>query len=99
MNFNPHDEPDLTPIWITIYYDFSIQQITGKAYERSMVNRGCLFGFVFQCLLMDYPDIQRRYPPGNLSFSLNGVAPEIETPLQDGDEIRLMVEQNSPFDS
>ena len=97
MNFNQHEEPDLTPIWITIYYDPLIQQITGKTHERSMVNRGCPFGFVFQCLLIDYPDIEKRYPPGILAFTLNGTAPEVETPLQDGDNIILMVLQNSPF--
>jgi len=95
MDFKLQGEPDLTPIWITIYYDFLIQNITGKTYERSMVNRGCPFGFVFHCLLVDYPDIQRLYPPGILAFTLNGLAPEFKTPLQDGDEICLMVEKDN----
>ena len=78
-------EPDLTPIWITIYYDTALQKITGTSKERSMVNSGCPFGFVLESILISYAEIRKRYPPGILGFTLNGQAPEPSTPLKDGD--------------
>lgn len=78
-------EADLTPIWITIYYDTALQMITGTAKDRSMVNNGCPFGFILESLLISYSEIGKRYAPGVLGFTLNGQPPDPSTPLRDGD--------------
>lgn len=91
------EEADLTPIWITIFYDPALQLITGKAKAQAMVNRGCPFGFILTCLLMDYPQIERLYPPGVLGFTLNGQPPEMSAPLADGDQLCFMVCDDLPF--
>jgi len=96
MDFMPAAEGDLTPIWITLYFDRAMQMIVGKPVMRSMVNRGCPFALVLECLLIDYPEIQKRYPPGVLSFTLNGTAPELWTPLADGDRAAFFVEHEMP---
>lgn len=84
-------EPDLTPIWVTIYYDPQLRAITGKAKERAMVNRGCYFGFVLESVLISYSEIRKKYPPGILGFTLNGQPPDLLTPLKDGDLLCLLV--------
>lgn len=91
MKQDQHNEPDLTPIWITIYYDTEIQAITGKAKERTMVNRGCPFCFVLESVLISYEGIKKMYPPGTLGFTLNGQPPDFLTPLQEGDRLYFMV--------
>lgn len=80
-----YPEPDLTPIWITIYYDTALQRITGKTKELSMVNNGCPFAFVLQSILISYAEIEKKYPPGVLGFTLNGQPPDPSTSLKDGD--------------
>lgn len=85
MKIHPSCEPDLTPIWITIYYDKALQKITGRAKERAMVNNGCPFGFILESILISHSEIKKRYPPGVLGFTLNGQPPELLTSLKDGD--------------
>lgn len=86
-----HNESDLTPIWITIYYDKTLQTIVGRAQERAMVNIGCPFGYVLHCVLTSYPEIKRRFPPGVLGFTCNGIPPDILRPMKDGDRIYFLV--------
>jgi hypothetical protein len=88
-------ESDLTPVSITIYYDKKLQTIVGKSQERTMVNLGCPFGFLLKCVLVSYPEIKRRFPPGILGFTLNGVPPDILDPLKDGDRICFLVCEDS----
>jgi len=84
-------EPDLTPANITIYYDERLQAVVGKAKERVFVNKGCPFGYMFQCVMVSYPEIEQHFPPGILGFTLNGVPPDVMDPLKDGDQICFLV--------
>lgn len=92
------EEPDLTPIWITITYDQKLQFITGKKKERSMVNQGCPMLFILQCLFTDHPEIQKKYPPGVLGFTINGKIPGTFAKFNDGDKISFFVwDDKSPL--
>ena len=95
MDTAAQQKVDLTPIWITLYFDPAMQMVVGKPVMRSMVSKGCPFWFVLRNLLSDYPEIWRRHPPGTLGFTLNGVAPALETLLADGDRIAFFVNQHA----
>ena len=86
-----HEDVDLAPAWVDIYYDLTLQQITGHFRERSMVNRGCPFIFVLQSVLMSYPEIEKQFPPGVLGFTLNGVSPGMMDALKEGDRVCFVV--------
>ena len=90
------NEPDLTPIWVDIYYDHRLQSIIGMAKDRAMVNRGCPFAFILECLFVDFPEIEQRYPPGALGFTLNRRSPDVFEKLKDGDQIHFMIFDNFP---
>lgn len=90
-------EVDLSPIFVDVYCDTALQFITNYHHTRAMVNKGCAFAFILSCLLLDHPEIEERYPPGVLGFTLNGRVPEIDTPLNDGDKICFTIEIHSPF--
>jgi hypothetical protein len=89
-------EDGFSLVRITMDFDRAMQLIVGSPSIDSIVDEGCPFWFVFRNLLADYPEIWNRYPPGTLGFTLNGVAPELETPLADGDRITFFVEQEAP---
>ena len=40
-----------------------------------------------------YPEIKKRYPPGILTFSINGIPPKLYSPLLDGDVVMFSVSQ------
>ena len=85
-------EADLDhPARVTVYYDQSLQPITGKTSEEIWVNPGCPFLFVLNSIFQSYPEIEERYPPGILGFTLNEQVPEAETPVADGSRISFLV--------
>lgn len=89
--------PSLEPIWIDIVYDTKLQRITGKAMERTMCNSGCPFFVILHCVLTEYPDIPRRFPPGVLGFTVNGIAPDIDQPMHDGNVVSFSTDITHPF--
>ena len=91
MKYIGSKEPDLSPIWITVYYDSKLQLITGMPEERIMINQGCPFIFILQSIFMSYKEIQKKYPPGILGFTLNGEPPNPGTLLNEGDSVCLAV--------
>lgn len=77
-----------------------LARITGWRETQSLNNEGCPFFFVFECLLVDYPEILRRYPPEAevLAFTINGVPPtDFGYPLQDGDQVCFWIHRKMGF--
>jgi hypothetical protein len=75
------------PIYITVKFDETLEKITEIKECRSMVSKDLPFTFFLHCILIDYPKIKKKYPPGVLVFSINGRAPETDSVLQDGDTV------------
>jgi molybdopterin converting factor small subunit len=93
MKSTEFNEADLTPITINIFYDSQLQRITGLSEEKAVVNNGCPFFFLLESVFMTHRDIQRKYPPGILVFSLNGKIPNPNTQLKDGDIVSFIVQE------
>jgi hypothetical protein len=77
---------------ITVKYDKVLEAIVGVSEHPVIMSQGCPFGFLLECILMDYPKIKKKYPPGVLRFLVNGVAPKTYSPLFDGDEVCFWTE-------
>lgn len=86
------------PVTVWIYYDPVLQNITGTAKEWAVVNKHSPFCFLFDNLLREYPRILTRFPPeaGLLGFTLNNRPPQMDTPLDEGDEIRFGIYPPTP---
>jgi hypothetical protein len=91
MDLERFREAGFTPVRITMEFDPGMQLVVGEATIEAIVDEGCPFGFVLQNLLIDYPEIWNRYPPGILGFTLNGVAPPFDAPLAEGDRLQFFV--------
>jgi len=86
------------PIKIKIFYDKALQAITGKAEEEMLASEGVPFMFILSSIFVSYPEIEKKYPPGVLGFTVNGRPPEDFSILEDGDEIAFVVVENKgPF--
>ncbi|OGQ05264.1 MAG: hypothetical protein A2W61_08400 [Deltaproteobacteria bacterium RIFCSPLOWO2_01_44_7] len=75
-----------------------LAEITGWRQISSFSNEGCPFAFLFESLLVDYPEILERYPPEAevLAFTVNGVAPtDFGYPLQNGDNLRFWIQRGA----
>lgn len=86
--------PDFRPdgaIKIRITYDKTIQDVTGVAEDISYASPGAPFGMVFNSILFEHPEIRKKFPPGVLGIELNGLPPDVDTPLRDGDRIHLLI--------
>ena len=81
------------PIRLTIRYDKELQKIIGHEEDPTMMSEGVTFGFLLHTILTDYPEIKKRYPPGILTFSINGIPPKLYSPLLDGDMVMFSVSQ------
>ena len=87
-------EPAYRPegsIAIRITYDETIQRLTGVAEDISYASPGAPFVMVFNSILFEHPEIQKNFPPGVLGIELNGGRPDVDTLLQDGDRIHLLI--------
>lgn len=79
------------PITITIQFDTELQKLTGKAGHPVIMSQGATFMFLLMSVMEEYPDIQKKYPPGTLRFTINEIPPKIYTPLLDGDIVSFSV--------
>lgn len=87
-------EPDFRPdgsIKIRIMYDDTIQQVTGVAEDISYASPGAPFLLILDSILVEHPEIRKRFPPGVLGIEVNGGRPDVDTMLQDGDRIHLLI--------
>jgi len=72
---------------ILVKYDRELAKITGRREEESMINEGQPFLLFLHFFLTTYPEIKKKYPPGELAFFLNGRPPADFETLSDGDVI------------
>ncbi len=72
---------------IIIQYDKTLQEITGTAEDPARLSSNSIFAWLLECILIEYPEIEEKYPPGTLYFHVNGYAPKPHSPLFDGDEV------------
>lgn len=76
---------------ISIEYDETLQGITGTTHNPVQLSDNATFAWLLECLLLEYPEIEQRYPPGRLYFHISGIAPKTYTLMRDGDEVFLGV--------
>lgn len=79
------------PIRIAIYYDATLEEITGKWEEVAWVSEEMPFLRFLSIIFASYPEIEERYPPGVLGFAINGRPPEALDTLKDGDKVSFQV--------
>jgi len=76
---------------LTLRYDKTLQRITGRAEEPMFMGEGGVFVYLLQNVFMAYPEMERRYPPGTIGFTINGTPPKPHSPLFDGDTVFFSV--------
>jgi hypothetical protein len=81
------DEPQK----VIVTYDKTLQLITEKEEEECFISPKLSFLIFFHMVLQSYPEIQKRFAPGVLGFTVNGKPPELDAKLQDGDTIHFSV--------
>lgn len=97
LSMPPRDESEFPlgePIKIRITYDKTLQGLTGVSEYFSYASPGAPFILILDAIFTEHPIIQKTYPPGVLGFTLNGLAPDVHTPLNDGDVIHLLIPEN-----
>ena len=76
---------------IHIRFDGELQKITKMEGFSMMISEGASFIFLLQSIFMEYPKIEKKYPPGVLGFSINGIPPRDYAMLFDGDTVDFCV--------
>ena len=79
------------PITLTIRFDRELQKITSKEEHPAIINEGAPFSFLLMSVFAEYPEIENKYPPGTLGFTINGEPPKLYSPLFDGDVVSFFV--------
>lgn len=77
------------PCEVIIKYDRTLSKITGCLREKCIVSDELPFIFFLKNLFETYPEIELKYPPGELAFMVNGGAPNEFDLLSNGDEILI----------
>ena len=80
-------------MFLKVQYDEELQKITGKEEEPMVMGEGGTFLYLLQNIFIEHPELEKRYPPGVLGFSINGISPKTYTPLFDGDIIEFRVRE------
>ena len=83
------------PIRINVRYDKELQKITRKEGHPVIMSEGSTFVYLLMNIFMEHPNIEKRYPPGALGFSINGIPPKTYTPLFDGDKVDFSVSSST----
>ena len=78
-------------IRVTVRYDSALQKITGRAEDPMLMGEGSTFLYLLQNVLMAYPEIEEKYPPGALGFLIHETPPKTYSPLFDGDIVFFSV--------
>ena len=81
-------------ISVNIKFDENLEKIVGTVRYRITMSEGSNFGFLLQSIFLDYPEIEKKYLPGELGFLVNNVPPQIYTPIFDGDIVVFFVNFN-----
>ena len=79
-------------IKITVFYDSTLQKITGTESDPVFMSEWSTFVYLLKNVFISYPEIEKKYPPGQLGFIINGKPPtNPTTPLFDGDKVEFIV--------
>lgn len=78
---------------ISIRFDKELQNITQTEGFPMMISEGASFLFLLQSVFIEYPKIEKKYPPGALGFSINGIPPRNHAVLLDGDTVDFFIPQ------
>jgi len=81
-------------ITVNVEYNQEIEKITGIKRHPVVMNYGATFMFLLQSIFIEYPEIEKQYPPSILGFSINGVPPKLYTPLFDEDTVFFYTNKN-----
>lgn len=76
---------------VGITFDGEVALLAGKESSTSWTRDGLPFVFLLNSILTEHPELEERYPPGRLAFTVNGESPEPLTPIRDGDEVRVFL--------
>ena len=76
---------------VRVVYDGEIALATGKEEDSSWVSDGAPFVFMINAIITEYPEVAKRFEPGEVVFTVNGRIPEPMTAIHNGDEIRVFV--------
>ncbi len=78
-------------ISVNIKFDKNLEKIIGSSGYEITMSEGSNFGFLLQSIFFDYPEIEKKYPPGELGFLINDTPPKTYTPIFDDDVIAFFV--------
>lgn len=82
-------------IEIKIVYDKSLEKITRTSEEPAIINEGMTFIMMLHFIFSSHPQIPKKYPPGTIALSVNGLPVVDENYiLLDGDVIILKAVDN-----
>ena len=79
------------PIKVKIFYDLTLQKITGTPFEEAIVSEGLIFIYFLNFVFSSYPEIPKTYPAGEIGFTLNGKMPTEYDIVQDNDELKFYI--------
>ncbi len=77
------------PMSVEVWYDKKLQSITGTEFEPVIMGEGSSFLYLLQNIFMVHPQLEKKYPPGALGLTINGVPPRQHSVLFDGDKIMV----------
>ncbi len=78
-------------ISINVRFDKVLQRITGKDEHPVMMSEGSSFLYLLMNIFMEYPKIEKKYQPGKIGFTINGIPPRDHSMLFDGDTVDFSV--------
>ncbi len=76
-------------ITITVHFDEKLQEITKTPGYTSMSSQNAPFAFIMQSMFIEYPEIEEKYKPGMIGFTVNGKPPKEYSPMFDGDVVNF----------
>ena len=77
----------MKPINVFVKFPLALESITGQSEMKLILNEGAPFVFLLHSIFTSYPEIRKRYPPGELAFTLNNRRPIGNESLYDGDQV------------
>lgn len=81
----------LKPISVFVEFDSVLEPIVGQTEMKIVMSENAPFVFLLHSIFTSYPEIQKRYPPGQLTMALNGHRPTEYELLRDGDRITFSI--------
>ena len=79
--------------FVKVRYQGTVAKVVGFAVEDVVLEEELRFCYVLHLLFQERPEIPQAFPPGVLGFTVNGEAPQCETPVRGGDVIVFMVDE------